>query len=104
DCQKGSLLPSATPLRSAQTDHGFFYIYFLPSGFGNCSSFIWHHLGRSLQHIRALGIITMIPGVRQKFDYNSHVTPLHDIFFLFLFGLDFIFAFGSLGYHYTSLS
>ncbi|KAK1986768.1 hypothetical protein LZ30DRAFT_254928 [Colletotrichum cereale] len=40
----------------------------------------------------------MIPGVRQKFDYPSHVTPLHDIFFL-LCSLDFISAFGSLGHH-----
>ncbi|KZL83706.1 hypothetical protein CI238_07701 [Colletotrichum incanum] len=40
--------------------------------------------GHSLQHIRALGITTMIPGVRQKSDYPSHVTPLHDIFLLLL--------------------
>ncbi|WDK17577.1 hypothetical protein CGRA01v4_08860 [Colletotrichum graminicola] len=45
----------------------------------------------------------MIPGVRQKIDYHSHVTPLHDIFFL-LFGLDFVSAFGLLGRHHTPLS
>ncbi|KAK2038038.1 hypothetical protein LZ31DRAFT_141497 [Colletotrichum somersetense] len=44
----------------------------------------------------------MIPGVRQKFDYHSHVTPLHDIFFL-LVGLDFNFAFGSLYSRHTPL-
>ncbi|KAK2062993.1 hypothetical protein LY76DRAFT_252017 [Colletotrichum caudatum] len=51
---------------------------FFTSSFGNFSLFIRHHFGRSLQHIRALGITTTIPGVRQKFDYHSHVTPLHD--------------------------